>query len=117
MIKDAICFILHENHLVTISWGGKNFGLDPDESITLPRLYPNVPPKDLWELYKSLLDTKREGVLGRSSFYNLIQDLTVSTKDSCRNCRIPANNSYWQTYSYSRNDQTISLFINYKRIS
>ena len=49
MIKDAVSFILHKDHVVTISWGDKNFQLGADESITLPRLCCKVPPKHIWE--------------------------------------------------------------------
>ena len=80
MIKDAVSFILHKDHVVTISWGDKNFRLGSDESITLPRLCRKVPHKHLWESYKASLQSKRDG-LARSSIYYLIRNLTVSNKD------------------------------------
>ena len=80
MIKDAVAFILHKEHVVTISWGDKTFQLGPDENVTLPRLCRKLPPKDLWEAYRSALTSSKEG-LGRSSIYYMINDLTVSSKD------------------------------------
>ena len=80
MIKDAVAFILHKEHVVTISWGDKTFQLGPDESITLPRLCRKLPPKHLWEAYRSSLTSRKEG-LGRSSIYYMIHDLTASSKD------------------------------------
>ena len=38
MIKHAITFILHKDHVTTVSWGDKQFMLGPDEIVTLPRL-------------------------------------------------------------------------------
>ena len=66
MIKDAVSFILHKDHVVTISWGDKNFQLGADESITLPRLCRKVPPKHIWESYRGSLQSKKNG-LARSS--------------------------------------------------
>ena len=80
MIKDAVSFVLHKDHVATISWGEKTFQLGPEESVTLPRLCRKVPPKHIWDEYKSSHNTRTEG-LGRSSIYHLIHDLTVSSKD------------------------------------
>ena len=66
MIKDAVFFILHCDHVVTISWGHKKFHLGPDETITLPRLCRKLRPIDIWQSYKSALSTKSEGI-GRSN--------------------------------------------------
>ena len=48
MIKDAASFMLHKDHVVTISMGDINFQLGRDETITLPRLCHKVRPRDLW---------------------------------------------------------------------
>ena len=61
MIKDAVSFILHKDHVVTISWGHKNFQLGPDERITLPRLCRKVPPKHICESYRGSLQSKKDG--------------------------------------------------------
>ncbi len=80
MIKDAVSFVLHKDHVATLSWGDKTSQLGPEESITLPRLCRKVPPKHIWDAYKSSLNTAKEG-LGRSSIYYLIHDLTASSRD------------------------------------
>ena len=80
MIKHTITFILHKDHVIIVSWGDKQFMLGPDEIVTIPRLCHKIPPKEIWNSHASLLEKKSDG-LGRSSFYYLIQDLTVSNRE------------------------------------
>ena len=79
VIKHVVSFILHKDHVVTTSWGEKTFHVGPNEVIILPRLCRKLSAKDMWESYKATIEDQQSGV-GRSSFYYLVDDLTVSSK-------------------------------------
>ena len=85
MIKDAVCYILHKDHVMTISWGERTHHLSRQETITLPRLCRKLSPKELWNGYaKRIFETfgkkSDKNQIGRSSFYYLVTHLTCSNK-------------------------------------
>ena len=77
-VKEVVSYILHRDHIVTTAWGDRQFNLGLDEEVTLPRLTRKVSPLHLWDSYKK---THQNDRIGRSSFYNIVRDLTVSGRD------------------------------------
>ena len=86
LIKEAVSFILHKEHVFTTSWGDKVFqlGTDTDETIILPKLCRKISPKDLWSSYVSKSNSTGSKKLGRSTFYYIVRDLTTTSKEIVR---------------------------------
>ena len=84
VVRDAVAFILHKEHVITTSWGDKKFQLSPTETVILPRLCRKLTSKELWQGYLNTKKSLKVEHLGRSTYYNLIKDLTVSNKEIVR---------------------------------
>ena len=81
VVKDAVSFILHRDNIVTTAWGEQSFVLSTNENVTLPRLCRKLPRKDIWNSYdKADSDIGSIRKVGRSTFYYLMNDLTISGK-------------------------------------
>ena len=85
IIKDAVCYILHKDHVITTSWGEHTHRLSRQETIKLPRLCRKVSPKELWNGYAKYISEKfgkksDKNQIGRSSFYYLVKHLACSNK-------------------------------------
>ena len=59
-IAEAVSYILHKDHIITTSWGEREYELSKDEKITLPRLCRKQSPLNLWNSYASTHAIKNE---------------------------------------------------------
>ena len=60
IIAEAVSYILHKDHIITTSWGEREYELSRDEKITLPRLCRKQSPLNLWKSYASAHEKKIE---------------------------------------------------------
>ena len=60
IIAKAVSYILHKDHIITTSWGEREYELSRDEKITLPRLCRKQSPLNLWNLYANTHEKKIE---------------------------------------------------------
>ena len=81
-VRRVVAFILHRDHVVTTSWGQRMFHLSKNEYVTLPRLCRKRSHLDLWNEYTSIcnLDENCTQMIGKRSFYYIVNDLTTSNK-------------------------------------
>ena len=79
IITEAVSYILHKDHIITTSWGEREYELSKDEKITLPRLCRKQSPLNLWNSYAAT--NKKQNKVGRTTFYYMIKDLTSSNRD------------------------------------
>ena len=80
VIDDVVSYILHKDHIFTMSWGDRSYKLsDSEDTIVLPCLCRKQSPLHLWRTYQS---RNNNGIkVGRSTFYNIVRDLTVPTRN------------------------------------
>ena len=83
-VRTIVAFILHRDHVVQTAWGKQTFKLSNHESVTLPRLLCRKRLHlDLWNSYISStcnLDENYTILIGKRSFYYIVNDLTTSNK-------------------------------------
>ena len=53
VVAEAVSLILHNDHIVTTSWGQSEFDMSKSEKIILPMLCRKVSPHTLWNTYSS----------------------------------------------------------------
>jgi len=80
VVAEAVSLILHKDHIVTTSWGQREFDLSNTEKVILPMLCRKVSPHTLWQTYSTTCDNKKWRI-NRSTFYNLVKDLTSSGRE------------------------------------
>ena len=81
VIDDVVSYILHRDHIFTMSWGDRSYKLsDSEDVIVLPCLCRKQSPLHLWRTYQSTGDNIRTKV-GRSTFYSIVRDLTVPSRN------------------------------------
>ena len=80
IVAEAVSLILHKDHIVTTSWGQREFDLSQTEKVILPMLCRKVSPQTLWNTYSTTCVNKKSRI-NRSTFYKLIKDLTSSGRE------------------------------------
>ena len=79
IVAQAVSFILQKEHIITTSWGDREFNLSQTEKIILPKLSRKLSSLVLLNKYTAI--NKKKNRLGRTSFYYIVKDITSSNRD------------------------------------
>ena len=78
VIEDAVDFLLHKDHISTVSWGSIDCVLSKEETVVLPKISRRVSCKVLWDRFRQYHLENNEEYVKQTTFYAIMNTITRS---------------------------------------
>ena len=76
IIEDAVDFLLHKDHISTVSWGSIDCVLSKEETIVLPKISRQTSCKVLWDKYQHIHLENEDEYVKKTTFYAIMNTIT-----------------------------------------